>query len=285
MASLSSKASVPNGFVVIWNTRDQNVVSGQMFDATGRWVNKGEFQVSAGTNVINWSPINVAALTNGGFVACYVTDIGAFENAVCVRAFDANGAGAVDANGNAADVQTNDGVNSVDSPTVSGLANGGFVVTWTDGDAIDALIFDASGQPATKKDAKGNPMKDAKGNPIKDIIPVATPPLGSGGNRCASVAGLRGGGFVVTWESYEPFTIKGQKFGASGIPDGTEFVVNTTIENGAQRPLVAALAREEGGFVVVWMSTETGVKVRGRLFHCLRHLACHSRRVLRDQGR
>src|SRR6185312_14959596 len=69
-----------------------------------------------------------------------------------------------------------------------------------------------------------------------------------------AVAALRGGAFVVVWESKgedgSGYGIYGQVFKANGLKSGGEFKVNTTTSNDQTQPAVAALA--DGGFIVVW---------------------------------
>jgi hypothetical protein len=71
-----------------------------------------------------------------------------------------------------------------------------------------------------------------------------------------AVAALKGGGFLVTWQSYgqdgSRLGIYAQRFGALGNPLGPEFKVNTQWRANQFNPAVAALAG--GGFVITWQS-------------------------------
>ena len=108
-------------------------------------------------------------------------------------------------------------------PSVTGLAGGGFVVTWRDdshtggdrsGAAIRGQMFDASGT------AVGSEF----------LVNTTT----TNGQAEPSVTGLAGGGFVVTWSDdsrtggdTSGLAIRGQMFDASGTAVGSEFLVNT----------------------------------------------------------
>jgi hypothetical protein len=73
-----------------------------------------------------------------------------------------------------------------------------------------------------------------------------------------AVATLAGGGFVVTWSSYGGATdpsghsVQGQRYDATGAPDGPQFQVNVWTTNSQTLPAVAA--DTGGGFIVVWTS-------------------------------
>jgi hypothetical protein len=69
-----------------------------------------------------------------------------------------------------------------------------------------------------------------------------------------SVAVDANGDFVVVWSSDgqdgDSYGIYGQRFDASGIPQGAEFLVNTHTTDAQSQPSVAMDA--DGDFVVVW---------------------------------
>ena len=72
----------------------------------------------------------------------------------------------------------------------------------------------------------------------------------------ASVVGLSGGGFIVTWQSKDQdgdnWGVYGQRFDSAGNPTGSEFRINTATALEQQNPAIAAL--NDGGFVVTWQS-------------------------------
>ena len=71
-----------------------------------------------------------------------------------------------------------------------------------------------------------------------------------------SVAGLSGGGYVVTWSSYgqdgSGYGIYAQRYDASGNVLGSETQVNSYTPSDQIQPAIAALSG--GGYVVTWMS-------------------------------
>jgi Ca2+-binding RTX toxin-like protein len=126
------------------------------------------------------------------------------------------------------------------TPTITGLAGGGFVVMWGDrstfwngsGEKIKAQMFDAAGARIGEEFFVSNPTDEGQGEP--------------------AVAGLSGGGFVVTWCYAElgSFNIKAQIFDAVGSRIGAEFIVNTATDGNQLAQTITAL--EGGGFVVTW---------------------------------
>ena len=70
----------------------------------------------------------------------------------------------------------------------------------------------------------------------------------------SAVAGLAGGGFVVTWQSIVGlrFGVNGQRYAADGTPAGPEFRANASTAGYQQYSAVAGLTG--GGFVVTWQS-------------------------------
>jgi hypothetical protein len=75
--------------------------------------------------------------------------------------------------------------------------------------------------------------------------------------QAPAVATLGNGGFVVVWQSRgedgSGYGIYGQLFKAGGTRSGHEFKINSTTANDQIEPAVAAL--NDGGFIVVWRST------------------------------
>ena len=74
----------------------------------------------------------------------------------------------------------------------------------------------------------------------------------------SAIAALSDGGFVVTWQSSDGSDVGvfGQRFDASGTPVGSEFQANTFTTAFQGAPKVTALS--DGGFVVVWASSDFG---------------------------
>ncbi len=115
--------------------------------------------------------------------------------------------------------------------------DGSFVIVWQSPDGDSSGVF---GQ-----------RYDAAGNPIGDEFQVNTETDGFQGQ--AAVAKDLAGNFVVTWTSFGPDAgIYGQRYDAAGVPQGDEFQINTTAQNGEEYPDVAMDAA--GNFVAVWES-------------------------------
>jgi hypothetical protein len=178
-------------------------------------------------------------------------------------------------------------LNGAISPTISALANGGFVATY--GGLPMAGIFDNAGVQIGSTLALGNSFAskmesvgladggfavvwtdsrtsgadtsgsgirvstfDQAGNAVVAEVLVNT--VTSGNQADASVTALAGGGFVVTWTdlSTGSWQIKAQLFDAGGSKAGSEFGIHPLAGpgDGSVESSVTALAN--GGFAVAW---------------------------------
>ena len=127
-------------------------------------------------------------------------------------------------------------------PAIAALPNGGLIAIWQSEyqDGHDWGIFgqryDADGNPVGEEFQVNTTTKDAQKNP--------------------SVVALPNGGFIVTWQSRNfggsEYDIFAQIYDASGNPIGTEFQVNTEIDNFQENPEVTVLS--DGSFVIAWES-------------------------------
>lgn len=125
-------------------------------------------------------------------------------------------------------------------PLIAVLADGNFVVTWTDttGDsssgAIKARLYDPSGNPLGNEFLVNSVTTDDQWSP--------------------AITALASGGFIVTWTHRSGdsslYGVKAQIFDAGGAPVGGEFQVNTTEFLYQVSYGVAAL--EGGGFVIAF---------------------------------
>jgi len=76
----------------------------------------------------------------------------------------------------------------------------------------------------------------------------------------ADVAALVGGGYVAVWRSQNSTgtdgdnSIQARLISSAGVPQGSQFQVNTQTSGGQKDPAVAAL--DDGGFVVAWTNPE-----------------------------
>ncbi|MDO8607286.1 MAG: cadherin-like domain-containing protein [Phaeospirillum sp.] len=118
------------------------------------------------------------------------------------------------------------------TPTVLGLPDGGFVVTWDNG--IYGIGAQRYGMDGTRigSEMVVSPFASSKGNP--------------------DVAALTNGDLLFTWEDYNGGApnVCARVFSADGAPRSAEFRVNPATEINSRNPVVTALA--DGGFVVVW---------------------------------
>jgi Ca2+-binding RTX toxin-like protein len=128
------------------------------------------------------------------------------------------------------------------SPSITALAGGDYVVIWHaanligEGYDIYAQRYDANGNALGGEALVNGFLANNQSNP--------------------SVAGLAGGGYVVTWQSFgQDGNLSGiyaQRYDAGGVAQGGEVRVNTFIGNDQVSSSVAALTN--GGYVVSWMS-------------------------------
>jgi Ca2+-binding RTX toxin-like protein len=236
-------AALPSGgFVVTWNNGWSGKVPtvsdirAQIYDSTGAKLG-AEIIVPSTHNWMQRDPA-VAVLEDGGFVIAFTDANGA---AVLVQRFDPAG-GRI---GDTVRVSPNVGHLKFD-PTVTGLAGGGFAISWTEG------VGYGGGDP--------NPMDikvrvyNSSGSPVGDAF-VAHDEL-LGGQRMGIVIPLEDGGFVVTWNEHpspdghnrvEGVT-KAQMFNALGEEVGGEIQVNAQFAE--EHFLTGAAALPWGGFVV-----------------------------------
>ncbi len=226
------------GFLVTWMsiTQDTNGwgIYGRRYNAAGV-AQGGEIPISLNNSDQEYPAI--AALLDGGFVVTWMSyQQDGSDYGIYGRRFDASGSAVT---GEFPINTTTAGEQYFSSITAT--ADGGFVVTWMslgqdgNGWGIYGRRYDASGA------AQGGEIAISTGNFDQ---------------QTASVTGLPGGGFVVTWMSYlqdgSGWGIYGRRFDASGAAVTGEFLVNSTTVSDQLYPSITALA--DGGFVVTWMS-------------------------------
>ena len=174
-------------------------------------------------------------------------------------------------------------------PTVTGLADGGYVVAWMGWGSINARVFDSTGA-ATGSVLTLVPHQAASSVSLPDITGLAdggfaiswedtrstggdttgsgvhiraydqtgTPTgadilvnVATAGNQADSaITALSGGGYVVTWtDRGAGWVVKAQIFDAASARVGSEFVVNNTIALSVESSVVAL---SNGNFAVAW---------------------------------
>jgi hypothetical protein len=130
------------------------------------------------------------------------------------------------------------------APAIASDANGNFVVAWASYQDPDAAYF-TLGIYAQRFDAQGAPL----GGEFR--VNTYT----SHNQHTVAVGMDASGNFVVTWESdfqADQIDLFGQRFDAAGVPQGSEFQVNTYTTGFQQVPSVAVVPA--GNFLVVWQS-------------------------------
>ncbi|GHC59793.1 calcium-binding protein [Neogemmobacter tilapiae] len=151
-------------------------------------------------------------------------------------------------------------------PEIAALADGRFVMTWTD---ERATVGDTSGS------AVRGQVFNADGSKAGAEFLVNTTTLGQ--QNDATVAALAKGGFVVTWTDQSASVdetsgsgIRAQAYAADGSPVGAEFLVNTSTDQSQTDPAVTGLA--DGGFIIAWVDESkssgdtSGTAIRAQVF-------------------
>ncbi len=185
---------------------------------------------------------DVAGLADGGHVVALSLSGLSFpdgdSDGVYAKLYDANGASA----GDHFLVNTTT-VDSQHRPSVTGLADGGFVVSW-DSWGQDG---DKSGVYFQRYASNGGPVG------FETIVNETT----DYGQWQSTIAGLSGGGFVVTWwiGEIEFADVYARIFDSEGMPSTGEFVVNletSGFQNAGGAFARSAVGLADGGFVIVW---------------------------------
>ncbi len=251
---LSSVTALADGrFVVIWSDLSQSgtdtslsAIRARVFNADGTQSVR-EFVVNA-TTANDQTESSVTALADGRFVVSW-TDTSATTGdtsltAIRARTFNADGTQSVPEF-----VVNTTTANDQYESSVTALADGRFVVSWTDnslsgGDtsttAIRARIFNADGTQS-----------------VPEFVVNTTT---ANSQYESSVTALADGRFVVSWTDDSATAgdnsgtaVRARIFNADGTQSVPEFLVNTTTVNSQSESSVTALT--DGRFVVSWTDT------------------------------
>ena len=232
-------------FVVVWSSSVQDDgggwgIFGQRYDATGT-PQGSEFQVNTFTTGDQFLPA-VAMDTAGNFVVVWNSE---FQDGsgwgIFAQRYDATGTPP------GSEVQVNTYTTDNQAlPAVAMDADGDFVVVWRS-DGQDGSAWGIFGQ-----------RYDAAGTPQGSEFQVNT--YTTSDQSSPSVAMDPNGNFVVVWESYgqDGFNsgVFGQRFDASGTPQGAEFQVNAYALSSDSDPAIAM--DPNGNFVVTWAGGQDG---------------------------
>jgi hypothetical protein len=252
-------------FVVTWtddsgSDDDPNgAVRGQVFNADGSKAG-GEFRVNTTTLDFQFEP-TTTALADGRFIVAWsdFSESGGDTSGCAVRAqvFHADGT-----RSGAEFLIPASTANDQYEPTITGLADGRFVVAWADASVDDstevrARIFNADGSPSGGEFLVNSNMSSYQAEP--------------------TITALPDGSFVVAWSDWSATggdqsapSVRGQVFHADGARIGSELLINTTTANSQYDSSITALA--DGRFVVAWSDySQSGgdtseYAVRARIF-------------------
>lgn len=228
-------------FVVAYRGTASSETRAQVYNADGT-ASGGAFLLESDATGSQLTP-SLAARPDGGFVAVWTV-----SSAVYMRIFDeelAPQAGQVQ-------IGTTAGTNR--TPSVAVFDDGSFVVVWSgsgtsgdgDGGTVRAQLFTSTGAAVDG-----------------DFVVVSTTE-GNASLTNQAVTALEGGRFVVTWTSYDSESadtdggtiIRARVFEADGDAVGDDFVVNASTD-GFQNT-ASILALDDGGFLVLWQSSDGG---------------------------
>lgn len=242
------------GFVVAYAIRnldaDSYAIAFRRYDAKAVPLNTADVRANAITNTAQLY-LQIAALTNGGFVLTWVGSSDPSGQDVFYRRFTANGT-PVDDLEIAANALGNDAVTGGDQgrQSVAPLRDGSFVIVYEDR-ASDDLYGVRIGPNGVPVNAPGEPS----GN-FQFQINVVTPHE----QTAPAIAALTNGGFVVTYNTETNGTaisrrVLGRVFGANGIGD-TEFQIGSHTNRWQDS---RGIGLPNGDFVVVWQALGEGV--------------------------
>lgn len=182
----------------------------------------------------------VTALKDGGWVVTWIGEESLGAD-IYQRRYDADGY-PMDPLGVVVNTETD---NVQEMPTVTALPDGGWVVVW-----------------ASRNDGNGNgrgifqQQYDANGNatPLGEVRVHTTR---AGDQTKPSVAVLKDGGWIVTWQSPDAdgTGIYQQRFKADGTQQGVETPVNSLTAGAQANAIVTGL--KDGGWIVAWQSPDT----------------------------
>ncbi len=240
------------GFVISWTDYNESIISdmaarpsnivAQVYDAEGRAVG-GEFTVNSTTYGYQSQTV-MAALDKGRFVVAWYDDGSSdWDGQSDIRAqiFDRNGQ----------KIGTEFVVNTTISggqahPSIDALADGRFIVSWTD--------FSQTGADKDTSSVRGQ-IFEADGTAVGAELTLNT--TTRFGQSSPLVTGLPDGRFVVIWsdgswskDDTDGSAVRGQVFLADGIKSGAEFLVNETTDGEQWGGSISALA--DGRIVVTW---------------------------------
>ncbi|MDB5676564.1 MAG: hypothetical protein JWM65_3546, partial [Sphingomonas bacterium] len=261
------------GFVVTWQDNSSGVggatgdtsstaIKAQVYAADGSRIGSELLVNTATASAQNAEQIT--ALSNGGFVVTWSDNslgVGGATGDTSSTAIKAQ-VYAADGSRIGTELLVNTATaNDQKGAQIKALANGGFVVTWTDNSAgVGGATGDTIGAAIKAQ------VYAADGSRIGTELLVNT--ATSSGQTGEQITALSNGGFVVTWTDSSAGVggatgdastdaVKAQVYAPDGSRIGTELLVNTATVNGQSAEQITALSN--GGFVVTWIDNSLGV--------------------------
>jgi len=228
-------ALADGGWVVVYHQYTGKDIYARVFGSDGVPIGEA-FKVNKadlGTNDDSESDATVVGLADGGFVVVYTSeDFDGTATAVAARRYDANGVPMGDEFLVGPSMTT-----ARDSSSIGALTDGGFVIAYSEGQNLAVQRFGQDGSP------------DGSRQIISLNYSYGTP----------AVAGLAGGGYVVTEQGYfdageSGYGIIAYLFDADGALVTGPFSLTQTNNITETDAAVAGLAN--GGFVAVWERTD-----------------------------
>ena len=236
------------GFVSSWQSQNgsKQDTRAQIFDNNGVAISTTDIKVNSTDTGAAYTAPFIGALEDGGFVATWNENA---DSDVVAQRYDALG----NALGSKVTVNTHT-TGGQSNGTVTGLSDGGFVVTFHGASSTDAR--DVMGQ-----------LYSANGTAVGDNFLVAQNNTDIQTHQ--DVVALKDGGFAVTWMTQDDagtasaanYQLAGRVFDSSGV-GGQDFTINQIDNQAEHYPKIAAL--EDGGFVTSW--TAGDAKIRARMF-------------------
>ena len=233
------------GFLVVWQTNDSTqdgnggAIKGQIFDAAGLKVGS-EFLVNSAV-VGGQQGVTSTSLANGNFVVTWDTSDPLQDGSgFAVKAQIFSGTGIKIGSEFLVNISASGDQSGAE---ITGLANGGFVITWFDW----GTDFEQRAQ-----------VFSAQGVKVGSEILVNT--ASAGLEEQGEVIGLANGTFLVTWRTSLPLdgnsgSVMGRIFDPNGTPVGAQFVVNSQASGTQDMPTGTALSN--GNFVIAWRTADT----------------------------
>jgi hypothetical protein len=244
------------GFIVSWTDDRASVQNGvpgfetfvRSFNGSGVGLSEGFTTVGfeAGATLASETDPVLTRLANGNYAVAWTETNAAFgdgnSSSVKVQLWSSSGSSLVSLGATVVANATTAGAQI--SPALTGLAGGGFVVTWIDGSvtggdtsswAIRAQVFNAGGNKLGGEFLVNTTTNDAQYAP--------------------QVTSLADGGFVIFYEDLSTaastsYDLLGQRFSANGQKVGSEFLLNSSLAGAQWHVDAATLA--DGRVVVTW---------------------------------